>query len=372
MNVEPQTVMNLESRILLYQQRHRLTIPQIAELREFSGITIPQISDQPRMLVTMAKMAELIRLSKCFKTHNLEFIPIKGPLLSWRLHHDFTVRYTNDLDILVNKEELDRILEVFRELGYQFHYSEIPAGKNHLKLIQNIRQHHSVYHPQKRILVEIHWKLFVPELPCKVNLDGLIKHNTVQVTLHGETFNVFNKEFDVVFLIFHGAKHAWFRLKWLHDIYSYSLDNDVDWHRVIELSENFGSARLVYEALYLADQYWVLPTGVARLYQDNLLKRDAFALRYCIHSISETGVKPGLIAWLKYAYGLTRYGMTLFPTVRYKLALLRAWSYSDADMQIIRLPDKLTFLYFIIRPFHVVYSKWRPYHLLYQKKDDPA
>jgi hypothetical protein len=123
------------NKIVYYQQRYRLTIPQIAKLREFPLITIPQSSDQPRKVDTMAKMAELIRLSKMFKAHNLEFIPIKGPLLSWRLHQDFTVRYTNDLDIIVNKEELDRIHEVFRELGYQFHYSEIPSGKNHVKLI---------------------------------------------------------------------------------------------------------------------------------------------------------------------------------------------------------------------------------------------
>jgi len=335
-------------------------------------MAISNPAEKQMKLSSMAKIAELIRLSKMFKAHNLEFIPIKGPLLSWRLHQDFTVRYTNDLDLLVNKDDLGKILEIFKELGYQYHYSEIPSGKNHLKLLQNICHHHSVYHPQKKILVEIHWKLFVPELPYNVSLDEIIKHNTVQLSLHGETFNVFNKEFDVVFLIFHGAKHAWFRLKWLHDIYSYSKDSDVDWHRVIKLSRNFGGARLVYEALYLADQYWILPAIVARLYHDNPGKCDAFALRYCNQLISEESRKPGFIEWLKYAYGLTRYGMTLFPTLRYKIELLRAWSYSDADMQIIRLPDKLTFLYFIIRPFHVVYSKWRPYHLLYQKNDDPA
>jgi hypothetical protein len=103
--------MELDRKITYYQQRHRLTIRQIAELREFSGIAIPQISDQPRKVDTMAKMAELIRLSRLFKAQNLNFIPIKGPLLSWRLHQDVTVRYTNDLDILVKPEDLFIIIK---------------------------------------------------------------------------------------------------------------------------------------------------------------------------------------------------------------------------------------------------------------------
>jgi hypothetical protein len=84
----------LESKIAYYQQRHRLTIPQIAELREFSGIVIPRTSDRPRQFDTMAKMGELIRFSRVFHAKNLDFIPIKGPMLSWRLHRDFTIRYS--------------------------------------------------------------------------------------------------------------------------------------------------------------------------------------------------------------------------------------------------------------------------------------
>ena len=178
---------------------------------------------------------------------------------------------------------------------------------------------------------------------------------------------MFTKEFEIVYLMLHGANHAWFRLKWLHDIYSYSKEPDVDWNRVIELSRHFGRKSLVYESLYLADKYWILPAKAAGLYQDDPKKLNSFALRYSNQLISEESRKSGFFAWFKYAYGFTRYGTTLFPGLSYKIAFLQILVYSDADMQMISLPDKLTFLYFIIRPFHVVYSKWRPYHLLYQK-----
>jgi len=126
---------SIEDAISYYQRRHRLTIPQIAELREFYGIAIPQINDSPRKMDFMVKMAELIRLSRLFKSNNLDFIPLKGPILSLRLHHNFTGRCSNDLDILVNRIELDSCFELLKSHEYKFDNSgpvgyEFPATKN--------------------------------------------------------------------------------------------------------------------------------------------------------------------------------------------------------------------------------------------------
>ena len=156
--------MDIESKISYYQQRHRLTIPQIAELREFSGMVIPRISDRSRQFDTMAKMAELIRLSRLFHANNIDFIPIKGPMLSWRLHRDFTIRYSNDLDILVQLKNLENVIELLKAEGYKVLYPDLPTTRNKKRIFLKINNHVILIHPITKTHLEVHWQLLSPLL----------------------------------------------------------------------------------------------------------------------------------------------------------------------------------------------------------------
>ncbi len=356
-------IMDVEKNTTFYQQRHRLTIRQIAELREFSGIAIPQISDQPRKIDTMAKVAELIRLSKMFKAHNLEFISIKGPLLSWRLHQDVAVRYTNDLDILVKPEDLFIIIRMLKEDGYQTTHFDLPASGSKKRLLLKLNNHIGLMHPQKKILLEVHWRLMKPEVCSKTKLDQLINQNTESVIFHNESFTVFTKEFELVYLILHGAMHEWFRLKWLHDIVSFSKDEQLDWDRVFELNKDFHGEHLVYQAIQLADKFWDLPPDVAARFAAENMDLNAFMINHPLKSISRTNVatiEPGFYNWLSFVNGTVKYGLMLFPSAKYKYTFLKRLMFREIDMKILKLPDFLTFMYFPLRPFLIVYSRLVP------------
>lgn len=350
-------------RISYYQHRHRLTIPQIAELREFSGIAIADPANKKMKLSSMSKVAELIRLSRLFKDHDLGFIPIKGPLLSWRLHHDAAVRYSNDLDILVKPEDLFRIIKVLKEDGYQPIHFDLPASGSKTKVIMKVNNQIGFIHPQKRIPVEVHWRLINLRVCPKSRLDNLINQNTESIIFHNETFTVFHKEFELVFLIIHGALHKWFRLKWLHDIVAFSKDEQLDWDRVITISKEFQAEHLVHQAILLADRFWNLPEKITSRFIPERTALKPFLIHFPLESIAKKPkgtAEPGLYNWFRLIYGSIKYGLMIFPSMKYKYSFLKRLMFREKDMNVIKLPDFLTFMYYPMRPFLYVYSKLAP------------
>ena len=61
----------------------------------------------------MKIVAELLSLSKLFLESSLEFITMKGPVLSWRLHQDFFVRRYRDIDLLFDIEDIEKGFRCF-------------------------------------------------------------------------------------------------------------------------------------------------------------------------------------------------------------------------------------------------------------------
>ncbi len=363
MNVIHRDTMDIESKIAFYQQRHGLTIAQIGELREFAGTEIVHTGDRARKLDSLLKMAELIRLSRLFHANNLEFIPIKGPLLSWRLHRDFTIRYSNDLDILVKQADLEKGIEVLKNDGYRFDGSaptsqEFPGTKNKTKLVLELKYHKVFMHPERKIQLEIHWNLTGYPIIAKQKLDQLIEQNSVPFTFQTEQFTVFNKELDFVYLMIHGALHHWYRLKWLHDIYAYSKDAELDWKKIKGISNQFSAGHLVYQALRLADIYWPLPDRLKPLIVNKNKKNHSLLLTYPIKTISAQHFHPEIVHWhIHDIYELARYTLSLFPKAILTNRFLKGMLFNEGDLKVLNLPDRFAFMYVFLRPVLLIYRK---------------
>ena len=79
------------------------------------------------------------------------------------------------------------------------------------------REHHlSYFHPEKGIQLEIHWRLHPP--PSKEpSFEELWKRKRKsELTTYPVYF--LGQEDLFLYLITHGARHGWFRLRWLIDI----------------------------------------------------------------------------------------------------------------------------------------------------------
>lgn len=307
-----------------------------------------QMRYQNNTLKILYLCGEMDRVAKAFHEHNIKSLHLKGPILAQELYGDISMRKFKDLDILVPKEELARTEQLLITLGYEKH--EANTVLNEVKW----REHHFEYHHKDRkTSIEIHWRLcpFPANEPRFEDLwarKKASKLTDIPVYYPGE-------EDLFLYLVSHGARHGWFRLKWLYDIHQCA--------RLLQSPENllkkneFKNTNIVGQALILAHQLFQTPLSANTVKQ---LKTCSYKLAHqALIYITSILVLTPLPENIRTRH--ERYLFSLNGTFRQKYwAFLIVLFYpSPRDKALFKLPKHLHGLYFLLRPILVVVRKIR-------------
>jgi hypothetical protein len=109
--------------------------------------------------LALRQAAELARLRSELGAHGIEFIPMKGVMLSIQLYGDPGMRSTRDLDLLVKPESLDKADGVLRRDGYKRKFPDFEPTPKQKDWMHRHQVHCVYYHEQRQQLVELHWRL---------------------------------------------------------------------------------------------------------------------------------------------------------------------------------------------------------------------
>jgi hypothetical protein len=204
--------------------RHRLSHQQIDELLGENQAKF-QLEDKIRQ---MADLKVFFELTDKLREKGIFFLNLKGPVLSQRIYGDPTYRYYKDFDILVNPEDMQKALAVMKELGFKSYGYEWPISRSKQRNILKFLNQINYYHEPTGVSVELHWKIFHWEVMKPGKLKDIIQENLTTVQFGGREFKVLSKELELLYLMIHGALHAWARLKWLLDIYEILKREKID------------------------------------------------------------------------------------------------------------------------------------------------
>ena len=196
-----------------------------------------------------------------------------------------------------------------------------------------------------RVAVELHWRLLANPHYIDTAFNSLYQRrsstrlgNTPMPTL-GETD-------EFVHLMCHGVGHNWRRLKWLADVALLLSAMDEDQYR--RVAERCGAAHIdaVLESTVGACRRAFQVQPPARRHAQTGRRRAAIVLR-SLPRTWRTGNMPPF--WWKVPLRLA-----LKPSARFAChELLRALT-KPVDWQRIDLPDRLFFLYFLLRPVFAI------------------
>ena len=189
---------------------------------------------------------EMERVSKLFTENQICSLFLKGPVVAYDLYGDISLRTSKDLDILIPETDLAKAENLLLNEGYE--KEEVPTVLNEIKW----RHHHIAYfHPKKKIQIEIHWRLHprpmkepkFEELWARKRISSLTKHPV----------SFLGREDLVLYLIAHGARHGWFRLRSLKDI-DQMFKHEMDYKKVSLFIKEYQHQRLVGQASILVNQ----------------------------------------------------------------------------------------------------------------------
>jgi Uncharacterised nucleotidyltransferase len=196
----------------------------------------------------LALASELLRILELLQHASIRAVPFKGPSLAVQLYGNILLRDSSDIDILVDRQDVNVVCKVLRSSGY------LPADGCDWKSASLVFNQKDVtlVHPDTLIIVEIHWTFTSPELARRFDLHPLWARLT-SISFGDKSVPALCLEDLILVLCIHGARHCWDRLKWVADITAIlSSSAPVNWLLVFRRAEDAGCRRMLLLGLILA------------------------------------------------------------------------------------------------------------------------
>lgn len=340
--------------------RHRVYPIVYKNLKKFDCAEIDsalisslKMKNEQNKIKILQHIAELTRLMELFEKSAVRVVSIKGPILGLEIYGDVSMRMSKDLDLLVCPAEFQKAEQILIGEGYIREGSLDQLTTKQRAILFKTQHHFSYVNKKKGINIELHWQFYYESY----NFDfEEIWAEKAEVNLNGKKCYVLNREENFLYLVFHGSKHAWFRLKWLCDIAELIKKGGLDWNHISQKAKILGIEHLLRQTLLLENQlfrtdshYELFNKGISR--SVSRLANQALAFIFCVDDISIDPTpnfyllqKKYMIVWNK---GLAK-----------KFVFIENHFYPvEADFEYVKLSDKYFMVYFLLRPLLVFKRK---------------
>ncbi|MCL7746091.1 nucleotidyltransferase family protein [Halalkalibacter alkaliphilus] len=309
-----------------------------------------QVHYQQNIFRMMSLTGEMEKVSEIFSNSKIRTLFLKGPVLAHDLYGDLSLRTSSDLDFLIPIEHLERAEEILVELGYE--------KDDYIESVLNDwrwRHHHvTYYHPVKQMKLEIHWRLH-PGPGKEPSFQELWERRNKSSNTKSPVY-LLGKEDLFVFLVAHGARHGWSRLRWLVDIQKI-MKQELDWAKVYQLFQKYHNPHVGGQAIILASELLdaEFKEEMTPFVTNTAMKLAQEAIFYLERMVNlHTDPVPEDIS----SYHASHL-FSLMSTQQKAIHLLSLLHPFPEDAQTLPLPKPLHFLYFPLRPVLWAWRKTR-------------
>lgn len=292
---------------------------------------------------------ELLRILRIFDGQGIEAVPYKGPALAVSAYGDLTLRRFIDLDIMVRKRDVMRAKELLLADGYQ---PQTPLTRTQESAILRTQHNLAFTRERGRLVVELHWDIAPNRFSASLDAEQLWTR-LVPLSLNGVEIKSLKPEDLLLSLCVHGSKHLWERLAWVCDVSELVAAHPaLDWEWLLDLARRTGNERMLYLGLRLASELLAapLPRPVReRIDADDAIRQLSAGI--AARLFDESGYRsPGLLENIKFNLHVRRRWRDKARYLQFVLAP------TDGDFAALSLPSSLTFVYYFLRPFRLLFK----------------
>jgi hypothetical protein len=186
-----------------------------------------------------------------------------------------------------------------------------------------------------RITIELHWRY--RGVIRGFNLTAVRPLNNVE---------------EFLYLCTHGTEHAWFRLKWLFDLVQILDKNEFEWDAVCMRAKEL-DCLLHLEIAWLTLNRILglpIPIQIEKGLNGKVYESQMNHIAFCLESLETVNEND----WMRWQHLLYLKG---FPKRRSGLYLVMRYLTGPEDWKLLPLPNGLFFLYFLLRPFLLLWRK---------------
>lgn len=320
---------------------HRL-YPTLSE----SSIELPYLKrlQIKNNMLTLLTKRQLCLIAQLFAQEKVPIICLKGPVILSKAYIASVGRIMRDLDLLVSPKHIEYSAELLQSLGYvttddltDFNYRQ----KNH---------HYVFTHQESNHIVELHWRLF-PSIVEEPDFSLLWKSRD-SIEIAEQKINCLNDELLFTYLIVHGSKHGWFRLKWLFDIHQF-LQQPLNWIRVAEIADQWKTQHMMGQAMILIETLFEQDTPEPLKRYMNLKQARKMAQIALVMMGEKMNPEEANRQFSHYLFW-KRYFFLIRPRSQRVSYIIHQFIPTQQDRDILTIPNQLQFLYIPLRPVTVL------------------
>jgi hypothetical protein len=296
----------------------------------------------------LAMAVEALRLQRLFNQANLPVLFVKGSALSVLAFDNLGLRAGQDIDVLVPNDRLWEAAMLISRAGYRRYDPPPDTSDRQLRLILPLRKDLGFVHKSTGVQIELHWRLFLN--PHAMAEDSIMEASRVVPLTKFEGLRTLGEEDLFAYLCMHGTLHWWYRLKWLADVNALlagASENSIA--RLVRAAEVRGAGRAAAQALLLCRR--LLGTPLPDRLMATLTK--GAAVRWLEGTaLNAMTAGRGELEPREVRFGTTRGSLSTFllqRSWRYWLAELNLLLTNQTDVLTMPLPERLRFLYPILR-----------------------
>lgn len=298
-------------------------------------------SDQNNLHKALLLSRELIRIVDHIRELGLEVMPYKGLALAEAVYGDIALRQAGDIDLLIHPQDLPRIRQAARELGYTPHLVFSPKEERAYLKSGYEYAFDGAAGPN---LLEVQWAIQPRFYSIAFDMPALFRR-AVTINVAGHPMKTPSLEDLLLVLSAHAAKHAWGRLIWLCDIARLMSIPALNWNWIGSQADLLGISRILSVTMLLANR--LLGTAIPAAAPTNLSKDPA------VPSLVDE-IRPHLAGESAYnveSLSYFRLMMRLRERGADRRSFLRRLIFTPgpSEWQAVRLPEAIFPLYRLVR-----------------------
>ena len=348
-------------------RRHRVAARILAGLLACGSAEIPDsvIAALRRQAANaarrdLAQRAELGRLARAFADAGIRILALKGTALSAQLHGNAFPRGALDIDLLVDPVQFAQAHGVFAAAGYRSRHS-VRSPRQTAAYHQAIKEVEYI-HTVTGGMVELHDRLTDNPtlLPCDF---ATLWSELAEVRVGNATVPTLAFHRLALYLTVHGAHHSWERLQWLIDLAAALRDLGAI-EQALAMADAAGLGSAMRHALILAHDWLGLAIAEPELAQalENSRVKQLDRILAHLYAGAAWHQLPPRASWrgiARHSVWRRLYVFSLKRDFRYWTSQAKREWMTPADWDVVRLPDRLFFLYPVIRPVGWLVRRWR-------------
>jgi hypothetical protein len=295
----------------------------------------------------LALAAEGVRLQRILDEADLPVLFLKGTSLALLAYGDVGMRSAKDIDLLVPSGCLSAAVTLLTRAGYRRFDPPNSVCARTMQLVMPLRKDIGFMHQANGVRVELHWRLFLN--PHAMDENALLAASRIVPLSASTGLRTLGEEDLFTYLCVHGALHWWYQLKWLADVGALLVGATERMERLYLGAKARNGSRAAAQAMLLCQRLLGthLPVTFLKMLREsprvNWLERTALSAMTA--GRSERAPR-------EVRFGTTRGSLSAIILRKgwpYRLAELRQLLINETDVLMVPLPERLWFLYPILR-----------------------